>query len=330
MHATRDAKGALLIAVMFCVAATLSVHSKVNAETYPNRDITYINPFNPGGSTDPLSRQYVKQLEKILGCNVIVENKPGGSGTIGASVVVRSRPDGYTIGYASTSIIGYQPLIHKNLPLNTPEDYQCIVKMIDQPAVLVVRSDAPWKTFEEFMTYVKKNPGKIRFGTSGLRTIPDLVMNQLMMATGVDVRVAPFTGGAGEAVIALVGGRIESAVAFTTGILGQIQAGKIRPLAVFKRGRYDLLPNATPVFEAGYDATLQSGGYVIGPKGMPKEVLDKLVASSLQVVRSEEFRKFCDLYGFVPDAKGPEELKKEVFEYQKDFVKLINFIEKRK
>ena len=161
-----------MVAVVLIAAVPLGVNTTVHAQNYPNRDITYVNPFNPGGSTDPLSRQFARQLEKILGCQVIVENKPGGSGTIGASAVMRSRPDGYTIGYASTSILGYQPLVNDTLPFKTPNDYQCIVKTIDQPAVLTVRADAPWKTFEDFMTDVRKNPGKIRAGAPGMRTGP--------------------------------------------------------------------------------------------------------------------------------------------------------------
>jgi len=192
-----------------------------------------------------------------------------------------------------------------------------------------LRADAPWKTFEDFMVDVKKKPGKIRASVSGLRTGPDLVMQEFNKVAGVKIATIPFTGGAAEALLALLGGRVEAYVSSGTGVVGHVQAGKVRVLAVFKKGKYDLFPEATPVGDAGYNVTLQGTYYVIAPKGLPKHVQDKLVAASLQVVRSEEFNKFCRANGLVVNVKGPESLKDELSWYGTMYSDLIKFIEQK-
>ena len=326
---TRQAARGLMVAVTLTAVVTLSVTATVCAQDYPNRDITFIVPFGPGGSTDPLGRQFAAQLEKALRGNVSIVNKTGGSATIGVGIVVRAKPDGYTIGMGTNTSLAYQPLVNTGLAYKTPDDYQPIVKMVDAPAILAVRADAPWKTFEEFMADVRKNPGKIRASVSGLRTQPDLAAQQLNMVAGVKIPTIPFTGGAGEALVALLGGRVEAGINTGPTVAGHVQAGKVRVLAVFKKGKFEFFPDATPVFDAGYDATLAAEFYVIAPKGMPKDVQDKLVAASLQVVRSEEFLKFAKENGYSVDAKGPEALKAEIVQYSKIFSDLIKFLEQK-
>jgi tripartite-type tricarboxylate transporter receptor subunit TctC len=312
----------------FVVAAMLSaVAALAQAQNYPSRDLTFIVPYNPGGSTDPISRQFASQLEKTLPGKINIENKPGGSATIGSGVIVRSKPDGYTIGLGSSSSLAYQPLVNSGLAYKTPDDYQPIVKLVDLPAILVVRADAPWKTFEEFMADVKKSPGKIRASVSGLRETSDLVVQQLNRVANVKITTIPFTGGGGEALVALLGGRVEATVGFGPGALGHVQSGKVRVLAVFKKGKYDLFPGATPVGDAGYDATLQATYYVLAPKGMPKDVQDKLVNASQQAVRSEDFLKFARDKGYDADPKGPEETRAELVYYGKVFADLLKFLD---
>ena len=319
----------LMVVVTLMAAVLLSVTATVCAQDYPNRDITFIVPYNPGGGTDPLVRQFATQLEKALPGNVNVENKPGGSGTIGAGVVVRAKPDGYTIGLGGNSILAYQPLVNTGLAYKTPDDYQPIVKLVDMPLILVVRADAPWKTFEEFMADVKKNPGKIRASNAGVGTNNDLVTRQLNKVARVKIVSVPFSGGGGEALVALLGGRVEAGINTGPTVAGHVQAGKVRVLAVFKKGKFEFFPDATPVFDAGYDATLSATYYVIAPKGLPKDVQDKLVAASLRVVRSEEFHKFAKANGCVADAKGPEALKEELVQQIKVFSDLIKFIDQK-
>ena len=127
-------------------------------------------PYGPGGSTDPLSRFFSNALEKILNTNVNVENKPGGSASIGTSAMVRAKPDGYTIGLGTNASLAFQPLINKGLIYKSSDDYAPIAKLVDLPTLIIVRNDAPWKNFAEWMADVRQRPGKIRVSVSGVRT----------------------------------------------------------------------------------------------------------------------------------------------------------------
>ncbi|MBI4292351.1 MAG: tripartite tricarboxylate transporter substrate binding protein [Betaproteobacteria bacterium] len=314
----------------FVAAVALSVTAAVCAQDYPTRDITFIVPFGAGGSADPLARQFAGQLEKVLRGNINVENKPGGSGTIGMNLIARAKPDGYTIGLGSNSMLAYQPLVNKGLSFKTPDDYQPIVKLTVQPSVLFVRADAPWKTFDEFLADVRKNPGKIRASVAGLRQAADLCAQQFNMVAGVKMVTVPFSSGGGEALVALLGGRVEAFVNAGVNALGHVQDGKLRPLAAFMKGKHPLFPSAVSVVDAGYDATLPITFYVVAPKDMPKGVQDKLVTASLQVVGSEEFAKFAKANTYMVDAKGPQALREEILQYTKTYSDLIKFIDQKK
>jgi len=299
------------------------------AQAYPNRPITFIVPYGPAGSTDPISRQYAAQLEKVLGVEVNVENKPGGSGTIGFGIIARAKPDGYTIGLGTNSILAYQPLVNQGLTFKTPAAYQPIAKLGEMPVILVVRADAPWKTLDEFLAHVKSNPNKVRASVSGLRTVPDLVAQEFNKNSGLKLRTIPFTGGSGEALLALLGNRVDATL-FTgaVGIPGQVQAGKVRVLAVFKKGVYDPVPEATSTIDQGYLTTLSAQFYVMAPKGLPKEVFDKLVSASAQVINSPEYATFAK-EGYALEPKSPEALGAEIVRDTQTFTELLKLLDQK-
>ncbi len=294
-----------------------------SAQPYPNRPITFVVPYAPGGSTDPVARQYAMQLHKVLGVEVNIENKPGGSGTIGTGMVVRAKPDGYTLGLATNSILAYQPLVNTSLAFKSPDQYQPIVKLGEMPVILVVRADAPWQTFAEFVQHVKDNPGKVRASVSGLRTVPDLLAQEFNKIAGTRLRTVPFTGGSGEALVALLGNRVEATL-FTgaVGIPSHVQAGKVRVLAAFKKGVYDPVPQAQSSIDAGYNTTLAASFYVIAPKGLAPEVLDKLTKASMNIVQSPEFIQFSK-EGYALDPKGPTALREEIIRDTNTFSELL-------
>jgi len=317
-----------LVRLIF-TAAVCALPITAVAQSYPNRPITFVVPYGPAGSTDPISRQFATQLEKVLGVEVNVENKPGGSGTIGFGIVARAKPDGYTIGLATNSILAYQPLVNQSLTFKTPDAYQPIAKLGEMPVILVVRADAPWKTFEEFLEHVRKNPNKVRASVSGLRTVPDLVAQEFNKNNDLKLRTIPFTGGSGEALLALLGNRVEATL-FTgaVGIPGQVQAGKVRVLAVFKKGVYDPVPEAVSTIDAGYKTTLSAQFYVMAPKGLPKEVLDKLVSASQQIINSPEYAKFAT-EGYALDPKSPAELSAEIIRDTETFTELLKLLDQK-
>ncbi len=313
------------LAIIGISLASLSTY----AQSYPSRPITFVVPYGPGGSTDPVARQYAMQLQKALGVEVNIENKPGGSGTIGTGMVVRSKPDGYTLGLATNSILAYQPLVNSSLVFKTPDQYQPITKLGEMPVILVVRADAPWKTFAEFLQHVKDNPGKVRASVSGLRTVPDLLAQEFNKVAGIKLRTVPFTGGSGEALIALLGNRVEATL-FTgaVGIPSHVQAGKVRVLAVFKKGVYDPVPEAQPTVDIGYNTTLAASFYVIAPKGLAPDVLDKLTKVSMEIVQSAEFIKFSK-EGYALDPKGPTALRTEIVRDTATFIELLKALDQK-
>jgi len=318
----------------FSVVAGLVVLAALSSKTaqaadYPSQDMTFVVPFNPGGGTDPISRFYSAELEKVLHANINVINKPGGSGSIGIGQIVTSPADGYTIGIATNSALTYQPLINDGLAWKTSDDYQPIVKLDDLPAILAVRGDAPWKTFEDFMADVKAHPGKIRLSNSGVGTLPDLMIQQINKNSGVKIASVPFTGGSGEALVALLGNRVEGYIGYGAAVVGQLQAGKVKVLAHFQKGKNQYFPDADSAIDAGYQVTLSTGNYVIAPKGLPADVQKRIVDASLQVVKSQPFLDFLKTQGFLSDPKGPMEVKAELDQYQKDFADLLQFIGKQ-
>lgn len=299
------------------------------AQDYPSRDITFIVPYAPGGSTDPISRQIASQLEKELKGSVNVENKPGGSATIGVGQVIRSKPDGYTIGLSSNSALAYQPLVNKSITWKSPADYQSIVTLVKLPAIITVKADSPYKTFEDFVEAARKNPGKIRVAVSGYRTAPDLVIQELNKVANIRLATVPFTGGGGEALIALLGGRVEATSGYAPTVKAHVDAGTVRVLAAFSKDKYFMFPEAQSVVQAGYNVTLPADYGVVAPKGLPKDVLDKLVNAALKVGKSEEFAKFAASHGLVLDVGGPKEMDAEMTAYGKTFADLIAFMSKK-
>ncbi|CAN1538129.1 PBP2_Bug_TTT domain containing protein [Burkholderiaceae bacterium] len=317
-----SARAAAFVLAMFCAAP-------VFAQSYPNRDITFIVPYSPGGSTDPISRQFAGQLAKELNVTVNVENKPGGSATIGTGQVIRSKPDGYTIGLTSNSVLAYQPLVNKTLTWKSPEDYQSIVSLVDLPAIITVRADSPYKTFEDLLNAARKNPGKVRVAVSGYRTAPDLVIQELNKVAKIRLATVPFTGGGAEALVALLGGRVEAVSGYAPTVLAHVAAGTVRVLASFSKEKYAIFPDAESVVQAGYNVTLPADYSIVGPKGMPKEVLDKLLTASLKVANSKEFAEFANKMGLILDVRDAKGMDQEMIDYKKTFSDLIEFMNKK-
>lgn len=316
------------LAVLALLAASAGFSAATHAaDEWPTREITFYVPYAPGGSTDPISRKYAELLEKQLKVKVIVENKPGASATIGTGAVIRAAPDGYTIGLGSTSSLAYQPLEMKGLAWKSAADYQSIAKLSDLPAILAVPADARWRTFDDFIAEARANPRKLKVSVSGLRSINDIAVQQFNKLAGLRIVTVPFTGGGGEATLAALGGRVDGTVGFAPGMKGQIDAGKLRVLAVFQQGRYELLPDAKPIGETPWKETFPVGYYVIAPNGLPRPVLDKLMAASKVIVASDEFRSFLRTNGYAYDPKFGDDMKKELEDYDGKFRAVIKFLD---
>ncbi|MGW0810870.1 Bug family tripartite tricarboxylate transporter substrate binding protein [Nonomuraea sp. NPDC002799] len=296
---------------------------------YPSDELTFVVPYGPGGSTDPIARQFTHQLEKKLGTKIVVENREGGSATIGTSRIVKAPPDGYTIGLSSNSAVAYQPILTDALPYHSTADYQPLVKLADLPTILAVRADAPWKTFKEFMDDARRRPGEIKISNSGARTAPDLTIQRLSQAGGVEFTGVPFSGGGGEALTALLSGEVDACAGYAPTVKEHVRAGKLRVLGAFHKGAYKIFPGAESVVEAGYDVTLPASYYVIAPKGIPADVLGRLQKAADETVRSPEFLRFAEDKGYVLENLNPDQVTTELDEYQTEYERLNAFMEER-
>jgi tripartite-type tricarboxylate transporter receptor subunit TctC len=169
-------------------------------------------PYNPGGSTDPVGREFSRLLSDELGTGATVTNRPGGDETIGVSSVLEAAPDGYTLGLTSATGIIVQPLVNDQLSYKEPSDFTSVVKMVEAPNALLVAADSPFRSLDDFLQAARTSPGQVRVGTTGRLTNNTFALLALEKQAGIDLNIVPFSGGAGEAVRAVLGGQVEAAI----------------------------------------------------------------------------------------------------------------------
>ncbi len=288
-----------------------------SAAEYPDKPLTYIICFNPGGESDITARIQEQSLKKHFGRDVIITYKIGGGGSIGWSEMLRSKPDGYTIAGHNLPHIILQPLERGKAGYNTL-DLQNIYFFESTPDLLVVRQDSPIKTLKDFIEYAKKNPpGVVTVGGSGSSTANDLGTAMLNKAAGIKLTYIPF-GGTGSAVPALLGGHVTALMTYST--MGVQYAGKFRPLAIASEKRMAVLKDVPTFKELGYD--IVEGAYrgVAAPPGTPDAIIKKLADVFDKVMKDPEVQKKMDQNGFKTEHMGPEAslalVKKKMVEYE--------------
>ena len=277
---------------------------------YPEKPVTLVVLDPAGGATDAVARHLVEAAKPYFPQPLVVVNRPGGAGTIAATEVVRANPDGYTIGLQAVGPMALQP--HRtDLPYKTVEDYRPLLKLVNQPLVIATRADAPWRSVQDLLEYGKANPRKARAGIPGAGSIAQLVLDLLERQAGATFTAVPF-GGAGETVLALLGGDVEAVVVGPPILTPQVQAGKARVLAVCEEERDPLFPEAPTLREVGYDITLGGYFFLIAPKGTPDVAAAKLHDAFKRALESESFRRAAAGLGVVVDYAGPEDLRQQL------------------
>jgi tripartite-type tricarboxylate transporter receptor subunit TctC len=243
--------------------------------TYPTKPIRIIAPVQPGGGVDLVARTIGERIQKTLGQPVVVENQSGGGGIVGSQATARAAPDGYTlmVGYVGTH--GTNPAVRK-LPYDAVKDFTPIAMVGGTPNVLVVPSSLPVKTLPEFIEYVKANKGKLSYGSAGPGTLTHLAMEQLKVATDLDIQHVAYRG-IGPAITDILGGQTQALFPGLAAALPHIKAGKMRPLAVTGTRRHPLLPDV-PTFEElgykGFDGVQWYG--IVGPANLPPAIVATL------------------------------------------------------
>jgi tripartite-type tricarboxylate transporter receptor subunit TctC len=266
----RGGKRTLLIAI---ISMILAFGTPILAAEYPVKPISLIIPYPAGGSTDLTGRALASAAQKHLGQPIIVENKGGGGGTVGPSLVVPKSPDGYTLGImgSQTLMIAFQM---GKVTFNPLDDATHIIRYTGYLQGLVVRADSPWKTLQDFVNYCKANPRKVSYGSSGVGTGVHLAMEDLASLAGIQLIHIPYKGGS-ECNAALLGGHVD-ALSDSTSWGPLVDAGKFRLLVTYQEQRSTRYGNVPTLKDAGYNTSHASPLEIMGPKGLPKPITTKL------------------------------------------------------
>ncbi|MBN8751760.1 MULTISPECIES: Bug family tripartite tricarboxylate transporter substrate binding protein [Variovorax] len=294
-----------LIAAVGGVA--LSQPGTAQAENaWPTKAITLVVPFPAGGTTDTMARLAGQALSKELGQSVVIDNKPGAGGNIGAQAVARSTPDGYTLLMGTVGTHAINPALYKKMPYNHLKDFAPVSRVVAVPNVLVVNPSRPYKTVQELIAYARANPDKVTYASSGNGTSIHLVAELFKTMTGVKMQHIPYKGSA-PALADLMGGQTDIMFDNMPSSISFVKAGKLRPLAVTTATRSAQLPNVPVLAEAGvpgFDAASWFG--LLAPAGTPAAVIQRIDDALIKAMASTELKQKIIEQGGDPVAETPE------------------------
>jgi len=284
---------ALVGALVFHVSAQA-------ADTYPTKAVKVVVPYPPGGAVDQVTRRVAQKLTEQTGQSFYVDNKPGGTGTIGIGQLVRSAPDGYTL-VANDLTYSILPYVFHKLPWDYDNDLIPIAAFNFAPVAVVVASDSKFKTLADLVAHAKANPGKLNYGTGGAGTMPHFGTEALKATAGFEATHVPFKGN-GEATMALLGHQIDFQLASTAGVISQVQGGKVRLLAISGAKRLKALPDVPTFAEAGFKSySVVNFTGLWTPKGTPAPVVAKLQREIATAMASKDVQEFAESIGSVPN-----------------------------
>jgi tripartite-type tricarboxylate transporter receptor subunit TctC len=292
------------------------------AQAWPSKPVKMVVPFAAGGATDVIARQLAQKLTDAWGQTVVVENRAGAGGNIGADAVAKSAPDGYTLLMTSGSIVTANQYMYKNMGFDPAKDLAPVTNVAAGPQIIVVSSSLPVKDLREFIAYAKANPGKVNFGSAGIGTQTHLAGENLAHATGMNLVHVPYKGES-AALTDLMGGQIQMVPANFAAALPHVQQGRIRALAVTSKARHPQLPDvpAAAEFVPGFENDGWWGLMV--PAGTPRDIIDRVQRDTAKVLLSDEFRTKLAQQGMVPVANTPAELGNAIREETARWAKVI-------
>lgn len=263
----------------------------VGQDKYPNRPITIVAPFPPGGVADLTARPVAAAMEKVLKNPVIVVNKTGAAGAVGMSFVANSKPDGYTLlmALSSISIIPEADKLFDRKPAYTMDQLVPIALISADPTIFVVNASRPWKSVKEFVDDAKKRPGEISYSSSGVYGTLHMAMEMFSHAAGINLKHVPYSG-AGPALTSILGGHVDTLASGPAVVIPHIKAGKLRPLAGWGAKRVAALPDLPTFKELGYDIEFYIWAGLFAPRGTPDPVMKRVREAVKEAVNTPEFK----------------------------------------
>lgn len=315
--------GTLVLAAVSCGTSTSS------AGDYPNSSISYVVPFEAGGTTDLLGRQVGTALSEAMDTKVSFDNVAGAGGALGTERAVTAKADGYTVGMAAVTTMTVAPLQNPDLSYQSTDDYTIFGRLPLQPMVLVVREDAPWDTMGEFIQDAGKNPGTVSIAHSGTYTTPGLASYAMERAADVKFNIVPYAGGGSDARNAVLAGDADATIAGGPLFEGFVKSGQMKVIGVFFDGGYPLYPDAPSAFDEGVEWEAVSEFLLLGPPRIPEDVASKISENLKAAVTSSDFEAKAKELGFISDYADPEETSKLVQQAQGEMAELVDYVETR-
>ena len=309
----------LLSATLLSLAAA----SAFAQDAWPSRSVTLVVPFPPGGGTDTGARIVAEQLSKKWGQPVLVDNKGGAAGQIGADVVAKARPDGYTILMGNIGTQAINPSLYPKMPYDPDKAFAPIALVAELPLAMMVNPNVPAKTVKEFIALAKSQPGKLSYSSSGAGGGPHLAAEMFKDATGSYILHVPYRGG-GPAIGDLLAGHVQLSFMTVLEASGHIKAGKLRALAVTSDKRVSALPDVPTLAEAavpGFNSISWIG--LLAPAGTPREIVDRISADVREIVARDDVRDRLVQLGAVPAANTPAQFSALIDNDRKRYAQII-------
>jgi tripartite-type tricarboxylate transporter receptor subunit TctC len=295
------------VRTLFALAAFLFL-SALHAQPYPSKPIRIIVPYAPGGTSDILARQIGPKLTEAWGQPVIVENKPGANGNVGADFVAKSAPDGYTLLLTDVGGLVISASVYPKLPFNPSKDFSPVVMVSYSPHVLAVHPSVRASSVKELIEFAKANPGKLNFAISGIGGAPQLAGIDFAQRTGVNWTYIPYKGGS-DAVAAVAGGQADVLFNGMLATWPTVQGGRLKAIAISSAQRVPSAPDTPTVAEQGLPG-FETGSFqgVVGPNGVPRDTVAKLNGELVKVLNSQEMKERFAKQGTEVRAGTPESL----------------------
>lgn len=296
----------LAVVVGMSLAAGAALAQSAAQQNFPTRPVRVVVPFSPGGATDIVTRVVTQKLNEVWGQTLVVDNRAGAGGNIGAEIVAKAPADGYTLLMTSGSIVTANPHMYRKLPFNPEKDLLAITNVAAGPQIIVVNPSLPAKTLKEFIALAKAKPKSMTYGSAGIGTQTHLAAENFLSAAGIDVVHVPYKG-EGPAVTDLVGGQIHMATPNLAAAIAFVKQGKLRGLAVTSRERVAQLPDVPAAAETlpGFE-NLGWFGFV-APAGTPRAIVEKIQQDTAKVLKAPEIRARFEQLGMQPVGNTPEQ-----------------------